>query len=208
MLRSVRELEKLRAVTDEGTHCGRIKDLYFDDRNWEIQQFILSIEPRQFRQQQILLKSEHLSEICPEEGLLKLNLTPSDIATLPLASSVRPVCRQYASLAFGSLAARRPADQLHAADPHLRSARAVMAYQIDAPADLPTQLKDLLFDDQSWAIRFLLVEQKFEGRILRFHILPQSVERFTWSTQRVVLRNLQPVHQSSGPQTPDLLSAA
>jgi hypothetical protein len=28
---------------------------------------------------------------------------------------------------------------------------------------------------------------------VNFHVLPQSVERFTWATQRVLLRDLQPV---------------
>jgi hypothetical protein len=94
------------------------------------------------------------------------------------------------------------------ADPHLRSARATLTYQVNAADNSVGGLADLIFDDASWQIRYLAVERVQQGKKLRFHILPQSVERFTWATQRVILRHLQPVQLDDGAEETSVSYAA
>jgi len=187
VLKSVRDLEKLRVVCEDGVTCGRIKDIYFDDQNWTIKNLVLSLDSRRFGAKQILLPPAQVRL----NGLAAfLDLPSAEVCTLPLVGSVLPVCRQYASLAFNSPGASR----LIAGDPHLRSARAVSNYRINVDGqECGGTLEDFIFAEESWEIRYLAVEQSIEGRKVNFHVLPQSVERFTWATQRILLRDLQPV---------------
>jgi sporulation protein YlmC with PRC-barrel domain len=186
VLRPVRDLEKLRVVASDGVACGRVKDIYFDDHAWTIKHVVLGLEPRRFARKQVLLRPDQI-QFNGIAALLKVSSV--QILALPLASSVLPVCRQYASMALGS----PRANDLVQSDPYLRSARAVAQYQLNESGEFAGTLSDFLFDDESWEIRFLAIEQVIEQKKLRFHVLPQSVERFTWATQRVLLRNLQPV---------------
>lgn len=208
VLRSVRELEKFKVTGVEGTHCGRIKDVYFDDASWKISHLTLSIEPRQFGQKQVLVTPEQVECIWEEEGIISLGLKSVEIEDLPLASSVLPVCKQYAAFAYTSPGARLFASGVVGADPHLRSARAVTNYRINVAGEFGGTLADFIFDDRSWEIRYLGVEQIIERKKMRFHVVPQSVERFTWATQRVFLRNLMPVQLEGAANAPDLLTAA
>ena len=66
-------------------------------------------------------------------------------------------------------------------------------YRLNLAGQFAGTLADLLCDDESWDIRYLAVEQIVDRKKLHFHLQPSSVERFTWATQRLVLRDLQPV---------------
>jgi hypothetical protein len=208
VLRSPRDLEKFKVTGVEGAHCGRIKDVYFDDASWKITHLVLSIEPRQFGNKQVLIHPDQIACIWNEEGIISLGLKAEEIEALPLASTVLPVCKQYAQLAFASPGARLFANGVVGSDPHLRSARAVTNYRINVAGEFGGTLESLVFDDESWEFRYLGVEQIIERKKMRFFVLPQSVERFTWATQRVVLRDLQPVRLESGTEPAAVLSAA
>jgi len=195
VLRPVRDLEKLRVVASDGVACGRLRDLYFDDHTWTIRHLVLTLEARRFGRKQVLLRPDQTRF----NGIaVLLNLSSAKALTLPFASSALPVCRQYASLALGS----PKASNLVPSDPHLRSARAVAQYRINVGGEFAGSLSDFLFDDENWEIRYLAVEQMIEQKKIQFHVLPQSVERFTWATQRVLLRSLQPIELAAEPHLP------
>jgi hypothetical protein len=208
VLRSVRELGKLRAVGAEGAHCGRIKDLFFEDSTWKITHLVLSIEPRQSGHRQVLVEPSEVSLVSTETGVIRLKREMARVEELPLASAVLPVCRQYASLALASPGARNLSPGLASANPRLRSARNVTAYEVSVANHNAGILADLVFDDAFWQVRYLTLEQRTDGKNLRFHVKPQSVERFTWATRRVVLRELQPVRLESGAVREEILTAA
>ena len=191
----------------EGSHCGRIKDVYFDDDTWRVTHLVLSIEPRHFGQKQVLLKPEMVDSIS-DAGIVALRLKFDEMEKLPLASSVLPVCKQYASFAFSSPGARLFARGVIGSDPHLRSARAVSNYRINVAGEFGGTVADFLLDDENFEIRYLAVEQVIERKKVCFHVLPESVERFTWATQRVFLRELQPVRLASDSASAEVLTAA
>jgi hypothetical protein len=206
MLRSVRELENFRVASAEGTRCGLVKDVYFDDRTWAIQYLVLGLDPRQFGAKQVLAVPGQVLECNSEDAVLRLTLRASQIGDLPLASSMLPVCKQYASLAFATPAssARRPG----AANPYLRSARAVNRYQVVAADEPAGALVDLLLDDSDWQVRHLRVEQTIEDRQVSFYVQPQSVERFSFAARRLILRDLLPVELDQAPNHIGAVAAA
>lgn len=178
--------------------CGRLKDLYFDDSSWGIKHLVISIEPRQFGQKQVLVLPDQVRISWDVDGVIQLNLESHDLESLPLASSVLPVCQQYAALAYASPGARSFRSGVMGADPHLQSSRAVTNYRLEIAGESGGSLSDFLVDDESWEIRYLGVEQRIDRKKLNFFVLPQSVERFTWATQRVLLRDLEPVVLEDG----------
>ena len=78
--------------------------------------------------------------------------------------------------------ARRRADARRAgADAHLRSSRTVLGYRIETSDDLIGHAADFLFDEETWAIRYLIVDTRnwLHGK----HVLvsPQWIRAVTWS---------------------------
>jgi len=178
--------------TADGVFCGRIKDVYFDDSIWKVTHLVLSIEPSACGRKEVLVAPAEVAEVCDETGEIRLTVSAEDLEQLPLASSVSPVCRQYEAFAYSSPGARKYATGVES-NPHLRSAKAVIQYQINAGREFAGTVADFLYESGDWQIRYLGIEQKFERKTMRLYVLPQTVERITWATQRVVLRELNPV---------------
>jgi len=73
----------------------------------------------------------------------------------------------------------------HRGDPHLRSARAVAGYDIDALDGEIGHLEDYFVDDTDWVIRYLLVDTRdwLPGREVL--ISPTWIERVNWAETAV-----------------------
>lgn len=193
MLRSIKDLDNLKLLDGRRQPCGRIKDLYFDDEQWVCKHIVAALDSHRFGQRQILLAPEQMELISVEEGFAASILSGEEIAQCPPASTCPPVCKQYAALALASPGAGLLEARQIKADPHLRSARAVMNYRTNYAGDFVGILGDLIFCDETWEVRRLGIEQVIDRKKLLFHVRPQAVERFSWSTQRVVLNELRPV---------------
>ena len=194
MLRSVKDLEKFRLATVDGKPAGRVKDLYFNDQTWTVRHLVVALDTRLHGQKQVLLSPEAVDTVRDEDETILLNIHSADLVQAPSHTSVLPVCKQYASLALSSPGASAFGRALTGADPHLRSARAVANYRLNVMGEFAGTLSDLLFSPAAgWAIQYLAVEQVIDRRRIQFHILPAAVERFTWASQRVLLKYLQPV---------------
>jgi sporulation protein YlmC with PRC-barrel domain len=198
VLRSVKELEKFRLTADDGQLLGRIKDVYFDDQSWSVKHLVVALDPRVHGQKQVLLDPRALGIFREDEETILADVSARDLEQSPSANSVLPVCKQYASLALASPGASFLARGLTSSDPHLRSARAVTHYRLMVQGEFAGTLSDFLVDTEELGIRYLAVEQVIDRRRIQFHVLPASVERFTWATQRIHLRYLQPVVLEGG----------
>lgn len=170
-----------------------MRDVYFDDRTWQLEQLVVALDPQWHGHKQVLISPMALDGFRDAEEVALLKLRSEDLAHARPAAAVLPVCKQYASLAMSSPGASHLGRNLVTADPHLRSARAVTNYRLQLNGEFAGMLADLLFDPEAREIRYLAVEQVIERRKVRFHILPSAVERFSWATQRVHLKHLQPV---------------
>jgi uncharacterized protein YrrD len=100
---------------------------------------------------------------------------------LPLAG-IEPVLRK-------AQAARQAAEpRANDEEIHLRSAREVTGYSVAATDRSIGHIDNFLFDDESWAIRHLVVDTRdwWPGR----HVLvsPEHVERVSWLERSVHLR--------------------
>jgi hypothetical protein len=87
-------------------------------------------------------------------------------------------------------AQQRPASQVQkerAADAHLRSSRHVMGYRIEA-TDAPIgHVEDFLFDEETWAIRYAVVDTR--NWLPGDHVLisPERIRSVSWAERSVVV---------------------
>jgi len=75
--------------------------------------------------------------------------------------------------------------ELENADSHLRSSEEVTGYDIDATDGAIGEVDDLLFDEESWAIRYIVVDTRkwWPGK----HVLvsPEWIDRVSWPEHSV-----------------------
>jgi hypothetical protein len=83
---------------------------------------------------------------------------------------------------------RADADQANA-DAHLRSSKAVHGYRIQAADDLIGHVADFLFDEETWAIRYLIVDTHNWRPGKHVLVAPQWLRAVSWGerTLRVAL---------------------
>lgn len=97
---------------------------------------------------------------------------------------------------YGSaVAARAEADDAQARtearqrdqDPHLRSCNAVVGYQIEARDGEIGHVQGLLVDEESWAIRYLVVSTGNWWKGHELLVAPQWIQRVNWADQTVAV---------------------
>jgi hypothetical protein len=91
----------------------------------------------------------------------------------------------------------------HRGDPHLRSARAVAGYDIDALDGEIGHLEDYLVDDKDWVIRYLIVDTRdwLPGRDVL--ISPNWIEYVEWAETAVQVALTQAQVESSPEYDPE-----
>lgn len=191
-------MEKFTLIAANGERCGRIRDLYFDDLRWHVSHLVVTLDPRLRGPKQVLLAPAALESFRDQDETLVWKGSPDALAQAPSAQSVLTVCQQYASMALSSPGGSFRAPRLTGANPHLRSARAVMQYRLQFLGEFAGTLADLILDPSLSEVRYLAVEQTIDRRTVQFHIHSSAVERFTWTTQRVLLKFLEPVELDHG----------
>lgn len=122
---------------------------------------------------------------------------------MPVVMPVDPKIRKDAE-------ARRLAEAAHTgADAHLRSSKAVLGHHIQASDDLVGHVADFLFEDDTWALRYLIVDTRnwLPGK----HVLvaPQWIRAMSW-TERTLSVDLSrrqieqsPEYDPQHPPSPD-----
>lgn len=178
MLQSIqgRYGEKLRASDGD---IGHVKDFYFDDKSWTLR-YLVADTGGWLSGRRVLISPHSLGHLYPEGKVLLVNLTQKQIEESPPIYEHEPVTRQqeeeyhryygypyYAqSWPLGGLVdypISAPLPELSAAeksklDSHLRSARAMVGYNVEASDGAVGEVRDLLIDGATWVIGELVIE--------------------------------------------------
>jgi sporulation protein YlmC with PRC-barrel domain len=72
-------------------------------------------------------------------------------------------------------------------DPHLRSTHEVSGYNIDASDGEIGHVEDVIIDDETWAIRYLIVDTRDWWPGKQVLVSPQWIERVGWSESTVFI---------------------
>jgi uncharacterized protein YrrD len=213
MLQSIKQLygETLRASDGE---IGHVKNFYFDDHNWAVR-YVIVDTGAWLSGRLVLISPRAFGSLQQDGKVLLVNLTREQIENSPSIESHKPVSRQYEEEyyryyrwptywlgdAMWSLSncpvilpppypsPSKPATEgggpHNSDDPHLRSTQVVSGYHIQANDGMIGHVTDFMMDDNSWAIRHLVVETGhwFSGK--EIVISPNHIDCISYEESKV-----------------------
>jgi hypothetical protein len=213
MLIGVKDLTGFTLAATDGA-IGEVEACYFDDVHWTLRYFVVDTGGW-LAGRKVLISPMSVRGIDADGERVIVNLTRAQVERSPDIDTHRPVSRQheisllqhygyptywYGPYAWGpvmvpmppppppdtvteEMAARAEQDNLE--DAHLHSTADVRGYEIEARDGAIGHADDLLVDDGSWTIRWLVIDTGnwLPGK----HVLvaPEWVEDVAW-TERAV----------------------
>lgn len=223
MLRSLKDLEKYQIMATDG-ELGHVKDFYFDDRNWIIRYLVVDTG-KWLPGRLTLIPPTQVASPDWETHLFPVNLTKEEIKNSPSIDENKPVSRQmeiklhdhfqwpyywvgpgpFGAPGAGAYpippgAAEEAKAEIEVeGDPHLRSMNEVRGYRIEATDGEIGHLDDLIGEDTSWTVRYVVVDTRnwLPGRKVLLNL--QWIESFEWEEQKVVSDLTKEAIESSPP---------
>jgi len=213
MLRSIKQLYRVKLGASDG-EIGHVKDFYFDDRNWAVR-YVVADTGSWLSGRKVLISPHAFGSLHQVGKLLLVNLTRKQIEDSPSIESHKPVSRQYEEEYYRyygwpsywqgdalwgmsgfpilelptkpllSETASAVGSQPERADAHLRNTQAVNGYDIEASDGTIGHICDFMMDNQSWAIRQLVIKtgHRFSGK--EVEIPTSQVDRISYEKSTV-----------------------
>lgn len=178
---------------------GQVSDLYLDDREWIVRYLIVETGPWLLGRQ-VLLLPEMVDLPRWQAGEFPVDLTQEQVRNSPDVDLAKPVSRQmeqevydyYRWVPYWRTGARALAAAVEAqaererdrGDPHLRSAKEVMGYRVQARDGEIGYIKDFFLEPDHWAIRYVLVNTRnwLPGRDVL--IAQQCLNKVDWAESK------------------------
>ncbi len=191
---------------------GIVKDFYFDDHHWAVR-YLVADTQRWLPDRLVLISPHAVTAVNTDDRHISLELTKKQIEDSPPWSSDKPVSSQFEEAYYGYYGwpnywsgplmwgpysyISRDRESLRgvntggkAWDPHLRSISTVIGYDIQASDGEIGHVEDFVLDDETWAIRYLVIDTRnwLPGR--KVLISPKWLERVSWSESKVFVNLL------------------
>jgi uncharacterized protein YrrD len=186
---------------------GMVKDFYFDDHHWTIRYLVADANVA-FVDRQVLISPYALTAVNKEEKYIAVNLTRKQIEESPSLDSDKPVSRQFEKAYYahyrwpvywGGAFAWGPYDYIsrdyenweepppseEKSDPHLRSTNDVSGHHVQAVDGEIGHVADFIVDDETWAIRYLVVATKNWWPGKQVLVSPRWIKRVSWDEAKV-----------------------
>jgi hypothetical protein len=209
MLRSVRELRGAALVATDGP-IGDVHDIYFDDEKWIVRYYVVDTG-KWLPGRKVLIPPHAVRPPLPDSLALPVDLTREQVRSSPDVDTTRPIERQaelslyehygwepywmagepsaplvgVRAVGDAAEAERQATAGRLGGDPHLRSARDVSGYRIEATDGEIGHIDDFLVDDQTARIRYAVVDIRnwLPGK----HVLiaPQWIREVRWADSTV-----------------------
>ena len=213
MLRSIKPLYGDALGASDG-EIGQVKDFYFDDQNWVVR-YLVADTGTWLPGRQVLISPHSLGRLEQAGKVLRVNLARKQIENSPSIESHKPLSRQYEEEYYRyygwpyywqgdglwgmsgfpilelppkplpSEPATASGPQPERADTHLRSTQAVNGYDSEASDGTIGHICDFMMDNQSWAIRQLVIKtgHRFSGK--EVEIPTSQVDRISYEKSTV-----------------------
>ena len=205
-------LNRVQTLTGYTLHgidgeIGKVKEFYFDDHHWTIR-YLVADTGGWLTDRKVLISPYALATVNMEEQYIAVSLTREQIESSPSLNSDRPVSRQFekeyyqfygwpmywsGSFAWGAYPymVRDPEKWMNSArhektwDPHLRSTHEVSGYSIEAADGGIGHVDDFIVDDETWAIRYLVIDTRNWWPGKKVLVSPQWIQDVNWSQSKV-----------------------
>jgi uncharacterized protein YrrD len=186
---------------------GKVQEFHFDDRHWTIR-YLVADTGDWLTGRQVLISPYALVTVNNEKQNIEINLTKKQIEEGPSLESDKPVSRQFEEdyygyygwpmystgpyiWGFSPYIVRDPEkweEYTHgekAWDPNLRSTHEVSGYNIQSADGEIGHVEDFVIDDETWAIRYLIIDTRNWWPGKKVLVSPQWIERVSWSESKV-----------------------
>ena len=206
MLNKVKTLKGYRLESLDG-EIGKVKEFYFDDRYWTVR-YLVADTGNWLTGRQVLISPYALVAVVREDQHITVDLTKKQIESSPSLDSDKPVSQQLEQAYYGHYGwpmywsgpyAWGPSPYLErdrtkwntfpqgekAWDPHLRSTHAVSGHHIQALDGEVGHVEDFIIDDETWAIRYLIIDTHNWWPGKKVLVSPQWIERVNWIERKV-----------------------
>jgi hypothetical protein len=208
MLSKIKSLHGYKLNSLDG-EIGKAKEFYFDDCHWTIR-YLVADTGNWLTGRKVLISPYALMAINPVEQNFVLNLTKDQIQKSPSLNSDKPVSKQFEQEYNGYYGwpnywsgpypwgqytyVIRNRDQWNNAnknektwDPHLRSTNAVTGYHIHALDGDVGNVDDFIIDDETWTIRYLVVNTSNWWGGKKVLVSPLWIGRVSWSESSIFI---------------------
>lgn len=188
---------------------GKVEEFYFDDQHWTVR-YLIADTSNWLTGREVLISPYSLGEVNPGEQSITIKLTKKQIEGSPSLSSDKPVSRQFEMDYYGYYGMpmywagsymwgafpyieRNPKRWDTASQPrkswdaHLRSTRDVHGHHIQAADGEIGHVGDFIIDDETWAIRYLVVDTQNWWPGKKVLVSPKWIERVSWEESKVFI---------------------
>jgi hypothetical protein len=188
---------------------GKVKEFYFDDRHWAIR-YLVADTGNWLTERQVLISPYALSGVVKEDRKIGVDLTKKQIEESPSLGSDEPVSRQFDEAYYGYHAFptywsgaymwgyspyivrdrsqwKESAEPQKSWDPHLRSTRDVTGHYVHALDGELGHVSDFIIDDDTWAIRYIVIDTKNWWPGKKVLVSPRWIERVSWAESKLFI---------------------
>ncbi len=210
MLRRARDLERFKVRATDG-EIGDVDEFFFDDETWTLRYLVVETGSW-LNKRRVLIAPEAFGSPDWPVRELPVALTREQVKDSPPIDTDKPVWRQHEisyrnhfgwplywtpapgfapSTVIVTAQFRQqqqesePDTAVEDGDPHLRSSRAVTGYHVEARDGAVGHVEDFLIDDETWAIRYIIIDTHnwLPGK----HVLmgPEWVQQIDWAAAKL-----------------------
>ena len=206
MLNKVKTLTgyKLKGLDGE---IGQVKGFYFDDRFWTVR-YLVANTGNWLTGRQVLISPYALKAVDKDGQTVAVNLTEKQIEDSPSLETDKPVSRQfenayygyfgwprywggpytwgpYPNLAHDPEQLKRTNESENHWDPYLRSTHGVSGHHLQATDGGIGHVDDFIIDDETWVIRYLIIDTQNWWPGKKVLVSPKWIERVSWGESKV-----------------------
>ncbi len=192
---------------------GTVVDFLLDDERWVVRYLVVQTGGF-FQERQVLISPISFRQIQWSSWQFHLSLTKAQIKGSPNIDTAQPVSRQHERAyygyygypyywgyglvglwgmgqypgALGSGSWDAPighAEEASSGDVHLRSAGKVRGYRVQGSDDAIGHVDDFIFDDETWAVRYLVVDTSRWWVGKKVLVSPHWASQVSWEERRV-----------------------
>jgi hypothetical protein len=206
MLNKAKTLKGYKLDSLDGD-IGSVKDFYFDDRYWTIR-YLVADTGNWLTGRQVLISPYALGAMDNGAQSISIDLTKKQIENSPSLDSDKPVSRQFEDEYYGYYgwpmywgglyswgasplivrdreAWRGCTHGERTWNPNLRDTHAVTGYHIQAADGEIGHVGDFVIDDETWAIRYLIIDTQNWWPGKEVLVSPHWIERISWGESKV-----------------------
>jgi len=208
MLEKVKTLEGYTLDSRDG-EIGKVSQFYFDDLHWTVR-YLVANTGNWLTDRLVLISPYALAGVIKEDRRIAVNLTKKQIEDSPPLSSDKPVSRQFEEAYYGHFGwptywggplmwgsyyyPQIVREQEHNLGPvpatpngdrHLRSTLEVDGYHVQASDGEIGHVEDFIVDDETWAIRYLVIDTRNWLHGKQVLVSPRWIEKVSWGESKV-----------------------